>query len=227
MATSMEIIKTVVITVHSEGGIFLIKDTILVWTRWAWTLWSRTLWEWTLWDLTRAWVWQWWHVMVKRPFDYTKYDWRRYTLHKLLHSRKPPKIAWITQKYTSLLAYLKLFMVKNIRFWRVLEKNCFFWTFSTCSKPKIQAKDTWFPRSFHDLKSKFWFLWAENKVRFCWAQKAKWVLIWSGFHLFCVTISGISQHSCAQYTILHITQTHVFMTCHHWINRMKIRASLF
>ena len=26
--------------------------------------------------------------MSKRPFDYTKYDRRRYTLHKLLHSRK-------------------------------------------------------------------------------------------------------------------------------------------
>ena len=30
---------------------------------------------------------QWWYVMSKRPLDYTKYGRRRYTLHKLLHSR--------------------------------------------------------------------------------------------------------------------------------------------
>ena len=34
---------------------------------------------------------QWWYVMSKRPFDYTKHGRRRYTLHKLLHSRKSPK----------------------------------------------------------------------------------------------------------------------------------------
>ncbi len=34
---------------------------------------------------------QWWYVMSKRPFDYTKHGRRRYTLHKLLHSRKSTK----------------------------------------------------------------------------------------------------------------------------------------
>ena len=58
---------------------------------------------------------QWWHVMVQSHFDYTKSDWRRYTLHKLLHSRNRPNY---TKKHTFYgLFNLRHFMVK---------KSCFY-----------------------------------------------------------------------------------------------------
>ena len=163
----------------------------------------------------------WWYVMSKRPFDYTKYGRRRYTLHKLLHSRKSPKslrLHKITQVLGLILgrftAFLGLFTAKKCVF-NAFQKN---WILS---EPVYHEKFCQGQRDFHEvvkigsqsidfygpkISSGFKNSKAEISTKITWITS-----------FLCNDYQNFS----TQYTKLHITQEHVFMTHQHWFSELQ------